>query len=364
MNKIKIVIAAFLLIVAIPSAVWAQFTETKSVNRRFKVSPETRIEITNKYGKIKINTWNKDSVILEIKVRVEDKKLSKLEKTISGIDFDITSNTHFLIVRTKVGETSSSLEKEVQNLKETLMLTGSKIEIDYTVWMPASNQLKVENKFGDIFIDDYSGEIEISLSNGNLKSHNFEGKTKLTLSFADATINQVKTAQLNCNYSDVYLKKADKLTIVSKSTDFDLAEVADFDVDSRRDKFRIQQTKKLVASSSFTSFRVGEITDYINIKTEYGDVDIQKVGPEFRTVYLESKSTDINLGFSETSEFGFEITGTKTQTSFVPGIEIKKTETLDEKEKKVKLTGNFGKSGKSTKLTVNAVSGSVNISEY
>lgn len=136
------------------------------------------------------------------------------------------------------------------------------------------------------------------------------------------------------------------------------------DVDSRRDKFRIQQTKKLVAQSSFTNFRVGEITDYINIKTEYGDVDIQKIGPEFRTVYLESKSTDINLGFSETSEFGFEITGTKTQTNFAPCIEIKKTETLDEKEKKVKLTGNFGKSGKSPKLTVNAVSGSVNISEY
>ncbi len=364
MNKIKILIAAFLLIVAIPSTVWAQFTETKSVNRRFKVSPETRIEIANKYGKVKINTWNKDSVVLDIKVRVEDKKLSKLEKTISGIDFDITSNTHFLIVRTKVGETSSSFEKEVQNLKETLMLTDSKIEIDYTVWMPVSNQLKVENKFGDIFIDDYSGEIEISLSNGNLKSHDFEGKTKITLSFADATINQVKTAQLNCNYSDVYLKKAEKLIVVSKSTDFDIVEIVDLDVDSRRDKFRIQQNTKLIARGSFTNFRVNEITDYINIKTEYGDVDIQKVGPEFRTVYLESKSTDINLGFSETSEFGFEITGTKTQTSFSPGMDIKKTETLDEKEKKVKMTGIFGKSLKSPKLTINAVSGSVNINEY
>ena len=118
MNKIRIVIAAFLLIVALPTAVWAQFTETKSVNRRFKISPETRVEIANKYGKIKINTWNKDSVIFDIKVRVEDKKLSKLEKTISGIDFEVTSNSHFLIVRTKVGETSSTLGKEMQNLKD------------------------------------------------------------------------------------------------------------------------------------------------------------------------------------------------------------------------------------------------------
>lgn len=364
MNKIRIVIAAFLLIIALPTAVWAQFTETKSVNRRFKVSPETRVEIANKYGKIKINTWNKDSVIFDIKVRVEDKKLSKLEKTISGIDFEVTSNSHFLIVRTKVGETSSTLGKEMQNLKETLQLTDSKIEIDYTVWMPATNQLKVENKFGDIIIDDYTGEIEISLSNGNLKSHDFDGKAKITLSFADATINQLKTAQLNCNYSDVYLKKAEKLILTSKSTDFDFIEVVDMEIDTRRDKFRIQQATKLVARSSFTNFRVAEITGYINIKAEYGDLDIQKIGKEFRTVYLETKSTDIALGFSDTSEFGFEITGTKTQTSFSPAIEIKKTETLDEKEKKVKTTGVFGKNEKLTKLTVNAVSGSVNIGEY
>jgi hypothetical protein len=364
MKRLKIFIAVSLLAVAIPIAAHAQFTETKSVNHRFKVSPETRIEITNKYGRIKINTWNKDSVIFDIKVRVEDKKLSKLEKTISGINFDITSNTHFLIVRTKVGETSSSIEKEMQNLKETLMLTGSKIEIEYAVWLPATNPLKVENKFGDIIIGDYSGEIEILLSNGNLKSHNFDGKSKFTFNFADATINQLKVAQMNCNYSDVYLKKAEKLILNSKSTDFDIAEVADLDADTRRDKIRIQQATKLVARSSFSNFRIAEISDYVNIKAEYGDVDFQKIGTEFRTVYLDSKSTDIHLGFSENAEFGFEITGTKTQTSFLPGMKIEKTETLDEKEKKVKMTGVFGKKGKSPKLTINAVSGSVNINEY
>ena len=86
MSKIRIVLAIFLLVVAIPMVAGAQFTETKTINRRFRISPETRVEITNKYGEIKINTWNKDSVIIDIKVRVEDKKLARLEKTIKGID--------------------------------------------------------------------------------------------------------------------------------------------------------------------------------------------------------------------------------------------------------------------------------------
>jgi len=364
MNRLKIIAFTVLIIFMIPSIVLAQFTETKQINKRFKVTPETQIEITNKYGKIKINTWEKDSIIFDIKIKVEDKKLSKLEKLVSEVDFDFINNQHFIIARTKVGENRSGLEKEVVNFKETVFQSDSKIEIDYTVWIPKTSQLKVENKFGDIYIDDYLGDIEIILSNGNLKSHDFSGKTSLKLSFADATINQMKTGKLDCNYSEIYIKKADKLQVTSKSSEFEINELKDLNTDSRRDKFRIQTVGILAAKGSFTNYRITEITESLNVKTEYGDLDIERLAPDFKTVYVESKSTDMNLYFSENAAFGFEIAHTKSQTNFCNKIDIKKDETLDEKEKKIKLTGVFGNNAKTTKLVINAVGGSINIMSY
>jgi hypothetical protein len=230
--------------------------------------------------------------------------------------------------------------------------------------MPKTNQLKIENKFGDIYIDDYLGDIEIVLSNGNLKSHDFDGKANLKLSFGDATINQLKTGRLDCNYSEVYIKNADKLQIVSKSSDFEITEIKELNTDSRRDKFRIQLIDKLDARGSFTNYRITEITDNLKLKTEYGDLDVEKVMPEFKSVFIESKSTDINLYFSEKSEFGFDITHTKSQTNFCGKMDIKKQEVLDEKEKKVQLTGNFGSASKTTKLFINATGGGINIMDY
>lgn len=344
-----------------PIFVFGQFTETKQIDKRYKVSPETRIEITNKYGKIALNTWDKDSVVFEIKIKVEDKKLSKLEKAISEIDFDITNSQHFLIFRTKVGENLSTLEKEFQRFKETLLPADGKMEINYTVWLPKSNDLKVENKFGDIYIGDYTGDVEIDLSNGNLKSHNFEGKTNLTLSFADATINQMVSGRMDCNYSDIYLKKADKLRIVSKSSDFEINEVLELDTDSRRDKFRIRYAEMIDAKGSFSNFRVNEITDRLTLRAEYGDVDIEKIAEDFSLLFIESKSADINLYFNEKSKFNFEITHTKSETDFSHEIKIEKEETLDEKENKVKLTGNYGGKTENTKLLINSTSGEINI---
>lgn len=364
MNRLKISVFAVLIILMIPAFVAAQFTETKQINKRFKVAPETRIEITNKYGKVKINTWNKDSIVFDIKIKVEDKKLSKLEKQISEIDFDFINSQHFIIARTKVGENRSSLEKEVINFKETVLQSDGKIDIDITVWMPKTNQLKVENKFGDVFIDDFAGEIEIILSNGNLKSHDFEGKANLKLSFGDATINQMTTGRLDCNYSEIYIKKADKLQIISKSSDFEITEINELNTESRRDKFRIQLIDILDARGSFTNYRVSELTNNLKLKTEYGDLDIEKVATDFKSLNIESKSTDMNLNFNEKSEFGFEITHTKTQTNFDSKMEVKKQEVLDEKEKKVKLTGSFGNNAKTNKLFINSVSGGVNIGSW
>ena len=112
MKKYKIITLAVTLILVIPSFVSAQFTETKQVNKRFKLTPETQVEITNKYGKIKINTWEKDSIIFDIKIRVEDKKLSRLEKLVSEVDFDFVNSEHYVTARTQVGENRSSLKKK------------------------------------------------------------------------------------------------------------------------------------------------------------------------------------------------------------------------------------------------------------
>lgn len=346
----------------IPTSVLAQFTETKELRKEFKVSPDTRIEISNKYGNIELNTWESDSVIIKIKIKVEEKKLSKLEKAIDEIDFDFTNNQHFLIVKTIVGLNKSAIGKEISKFKESVFQSGGNIKIDYTIWLPAKNELKVENKFGNIYAGDFEGDVEIYLSNGNLKSHNFTGDLKLNLSFADATINTINSGILDCHFSNLYIKKAKSLQVESKSSTFEILEIEDLDVNSRRDKYKIREIEIIKARGSFSNFRIDKLTDRLDLRVEYGDVDIDKMAADFSSIFIESKSTDINLYFDKESEFGFEITHTKTDLHFCREIEIKEKLIVNEKEKRTELTGFFGgESENKTKLDIKAVSGEINI---
>ena len=363
MKQLKNILAIILLSWILPNSASAQFTETKEISKHYKVSPETRIEITNKYGKVELNIWEKDSVAIEINIRVEEKKLSRLEKAMDDIDFDITHNEHFLIFRTSVGEERSAFEKEVSKFLESLLQNDKKIEIDYTVWLPESNELKLENKFGDIiFNDDYFGAVEIDLSNGNLKSKDFNQQLNLTLNFADATINKMKDGRFNCSYSDLYLGKADVLNLTSKSTNYEIVELNELDATSRRDKFRIRLAGLIDVEGSFSNFRINELSDRLTLQTDYGDIDIEKTAPDFSNIFIESRSTDINLYFPQETSFNFEITHTKSDIDFCREIHILEETELDEKEKKIELKGSFNRQEeKNTKLFITATSGEINI---
>ncbi|MBN2635195.1 MAG: DUF4097 family beta strand repeat protein [Prolixibacteraceae bacterium] len=359
MNKIAINTLILLFLLGLPQLVFGQLKISRESKMQFAVEPETRIELTNKYGKIEMNTWKKDSIAITIEIKVEDKKLSRLEKSMESIDFDITNNRHFVVVKTVVGGNMGTLSKEFIKLKETVLQTGGNMEINYTVWLPNTNNLKVENKFGDVSIGDYEGEVEINLSNGNLNAHDFTGKTNLILSFADATINQMNSGTFNCNYGDVEIEKAESLKIVSKSSDFEIDEIANLETDSRRDKFQLQLAENIDAVGNFSNFTLEKLINRATLRVEYGDIEIESVDPGFSSIYIESKSADIDLSFSKDSKFKFDITNTKSETTFCNEISIANEEMINEQEGKVRLFGNFGAESENEKLNINAVGGGI-----
>ena len=62
MNQLKKILIIGLILFIIPFLSSGQFTETKHIKQQYGVSPETRIKITNKYGKIRFKGRRKETV--------------------------------------------------------------------------------------------------------------------------------------------------------------------------------------------------------------------------------------------------------------------------------------------------------------
>lgn len=342
----------------------AQFTETREFVKRFKINPETKIEITNKYGRIELNTWEKDSVVIRIKMEINEKKQDRLAKTLDNLDFDVTNTAPYLIVKTQVDKNRSQLESEFNRFKETILQTNGSIRIDMKIWLPEKHSIRLENKFGDIVMDDYQGDAQILLSNGKLFCGELSPGSSLDLSFADASINKLEDARISSNYSDIQLRNAGKLRVDSKSSTIEIEESSDLHIDSRRDKFRLRNVDRIDATGSFSQFRLEELKTKASMHLSYGSFNVDKVMPAFSSVYVDARLVDLNLYFSPEAKFNYQITETKTDLNLGHALKDENTETLDPKENKIRHSGYFGKKMKEDQLIINAVAGETNVAAY
>ncbi|PKO95003.1 MAG: hypothetical protein CVU14_13085, partial [Bacteroidetes bacterium HGW-Bacteroidetes-9] len=170
------------LLVAAPFGGLAQtFSEKRVESKSFRLKLGTMVQVYNKYGNVNIMPWDKDSVRFVVSIAAQSKQETKIRKILSSIDCEMISTAGFISARTVFHDNSTTFWKDVVSYAGKVINSGNNLQIDYTVYMPVNHPLKVENKFGNIYMGNHKANVDISLSNGDLQARDFLGNLKLDL---------------------------------------------------------------------------------------------------------------------------------------------------------------------------------------
>jgi hypothetical protein len=336
------------------------FERSRSLQKSFFALPSAEIQIVNKYGDIHLVTWDKDSVRFEIQLSVTSNKEEKLDKIFNYVDFEFEDTKYFIIART-VFKGQNSFWTEVSDMANLVFSGGTHTQIDYTVYLPENSNLKIENKFGNIVTTDHPGKVDIFVSNGDLKAHSFSGQAKIRVDFGNATIAQVKSANLSINYGELRLEEASEVILQTKSSKIFLVSAEWLQMDSQRDKYYVNKVGEVSGSSYFSDLSFDQVARQVSLKSNYGDIKIGSVLPGFRQMEFGSESTAITVYISREFYYDMDITRDYRTQMVITSSLLTKTETaLDAENKSFRLKCTAGTAGKPTvPVNINAKSGKV-----
>lgn len=320
--------------------------------RKFKASANTAVEVSNKYGKIHVITWDKDSVKFEVDLRISANNYQKMEKLRDNIRFEFTATRNFVEAKTvfvnKAGIVSDFVDA---------FIPSNQVTIDYMVFVPKTIALKVENKFGDIYMDDFKGDLEIVLTNGDLKANKLSGNPLLRVSSGNGTINSISNGELIVSYSDLRIKDSDKLKIESRSSRITIDRASDLVVYSRRDKFNIEEVNELSINGNFTSVNIENLRRELRSSLKYGYLMVDQVSDKFSFISIDSEYTDVDLIFNRNNSYLIDIAHHDEVYINLPASLAKvETKDLDEAEKLRLTYGKIGSTATETshKVKINA----------
>ena len=243
----------------------ADSEKRRSIDKSYKVSGSTMIKLSNSFGKMHVETWDKNEVTVNIEIIARASSDDRAQDLLDKIEIDIDDDNP---------SSSLSFVTSIGNNKSG---RNTSFEINYEVSMPKSNTLDLKNSFGDAYIGDLSGDVDVDVQYGNLKAGNFSGDCDVKLSFGSgfSEIDAMKEGDLKVSYSKLGVEEMGEVDVNSSFSTFECEKAGSMDLIAKYGEVEIEEINVLEADVNFSSFELDKVNKSLVLDIDYGgSVDI------------------------------------------------------------------------------------------
>ncbi|MAZ26120.1 MAG: hypothetical protein CL868_03450 [Cytophagaceae bacterium] len=340
-----------------PNSFKGRYTKEKKIKKEFTVNADAGLRINNRYGNLEITSWNENRTIIEVTVKTNGNDEEKVMKKLEDIDVVFDASGGLVSARTVIEDSNSSWWKG--------WLSGDNninMEINYTVKVPVTNSVDLDNDYGAIVLNRIDGNAKINCDYGKLEIGELNAKNN-SLNFDytnNSTIGYMKSGRINADYSGFVVESADYVELNADYSKSVFENVKDINYNCDYGSLNVEKAGKVLGKGDYLTLKMGDIMGDVNLNSNYGSIKIDRLTPEAGNVTIQSDYTGIKLGYASGYNFMFDIRLEYGGFSGEDNLEITKQRT--ESSKKY-YAGHHGSPSAKNMVNINTEYGSVNFYE-
>lgn len=274
---------------------------TKEFHKEYKAGKSTTLNISNMYGDVVIQSWNKDQVAIDIKVSIDLPNKERAEKLMSYIDVQFEEGVNLITAKTVLDNKFSFSGWGSQSRR---------FSIDYNVKMPAGTNLTLANKYGNTDLDELHGLVNLDIKYGNLTvtkltRGNEKPLNSINLAYGKASIDEAGWLDLHARYASggVEIKKSQALLVDSKYSKLIIGETSSIVAESKYDNIEIGNINNLVMRCGYTSVKTDKLLRKLNFQGSYGSFSVNEIPAGFESLEVEVSYMGVRLGIEEAASY-------------------------------------------------------------
>ena len=244
----------------------------KSYSKSYPLTGSTQIKLDNSFGEMKIITWDKNEAKADVAITVKANTEQRAQELLDDIKIEDGKDGNSVYFKTEIksnknrnwSKSDDDDDDDEDDKKGKHKKSHSpSMEINMTVYMPASNPIEALNSFGNMIVPDLTGATEIASKFGSLKCGKLSNNKELSVEFGKAEIEHINGGEVSISYS------TNVITIQKMSGD--IKGIFEF---SKSILLKIDNSlTKLNLNTSYTPVEIevpGTFSGDFNIKTNFG----------------------------------------------------------------------------------------------
>ena len=278
-----------------------KYTKTKSFNKEFTVDDNNTVKIYNKYGNVDVVTWNENRVVIDVQVSVNGNDESKVEKRLEQIDVQFNQSSDMVSAKTIIEKSSNSWN--LWGKKNKLRL-----EINYTVKMPAVNNADLNNNYGAISLDKLSGKAKIDCDYGKIHIGDLSNdENSIVLDYSkNSSIEYMKNGSIDADYSGLHVEEAGNVKLNADYSHLTFGKLGTVDMNCDYGTVKIGSSGDVKLNSDYTHTTLENLNGSANLSMDYGSFKVANLSADFGTVTANCSYSHLKFGVAASSSFNFK----------------------------------------------------------
>ena len=265
----------------------------KEFHREMVPIDNSTLTVSNKFGAVVTETWDKDNIVVDVTVRVEHPTMEKAKKLLEMITVEFKEQAGNLTAETIFSDDFSSINWRGSN---------NSFSVNYNIKMPAYVNLDITNKYGATVVDEVSGLTVLNVKYGDLTVNkltrgNVKPLNSIIIAYGKGSAYDLGWADINARYLSMFsIDKAKALLVDSKYSKIQVGEVSSLVADSKYDGYKINAANNIVVIGGYTDFTLGNVTKKLEVETKYGNISVEKISAGFEKVSVKAGYCGVRLG--------------------------------------------------------------------
>jgi hypothetical protein len=297
----RISVATFIVSLLLSANCFAQDIIGKEIKESFAVNNNSQLNIINKYGSIDIKNWEKNTISVLVQIKHTDLSESKAKELLEMISINYHTEGDKIFFETKFDDSFGKTLNRLNN-------GGKKFEINYSVNMPHSVPVDLNNKYGSIFIDKISAPSRIAVKYGNLKANDISSASKspmteIIMGYSEGNIEISSWLKLSVKYSKISIEESKALVVLSKYSKVYVDRGSSIVTESKYDTYEIGSIANFVSEAEYSNYKFNSVGKKLHIETKYTDVKVGYIPAAFEEIKIINRYGSYNLGIEEGASY-------------------------------------------------------------
>lgn len=289
---------------------------SKTIKKEFEINSNGTTSISNRHGKVDILVWDRNRVKVEVNIVVRANNEPIAQRVFNRININFINRSDFVSAATEIAPRK-------KNWWEASREDRSDYTINYQVYLPESNRLVLNHKFGDINVAELKGSADLQIKHSNFKFNGFGENVKLDLAHSTGAllraqdinaqiqhsrlnIEAVRFMEMNSQHSRIRVKQARDMRCNSTHNTFNIGEISVFHCNAAYDDVEIDRADDITIASTYSNVIVHKVLQNLDLEMELGKVNVDEVSKGFNRINLKGDYTDFMVNLASGTTYSID----------------------------------------------------------